>query len=44
MQILGLLIGVLQAYIFVVLTMVYIAAATQIHEDEEHKHKAHKTT
>lgn len=44
MQALGLLIGVLQAYIFVVLTMVYIAAATQSHEGAEHKTKAHKTT
>jgi F-type H+-transporting ATPase subunit a len=44
MQALGLLIGILQAYIFVVLTMVYIAAATQTHEGEEHKPKAHKTT
>lgn len=32
MQILGLLIGVIQAYIFAILTMVYIAAATQSHE------------
>ncbi|MBA4396360.1 MAG: F0F1 ATP synthase subunit A [Syntrophus sp. (in: bacteria)] len=44
MQALGLLIGVLQAYIFVVLTMVYIAAATQSHEGAEHKHKGHKET
>jgi len=41
MQALGLLIGILQAYIFVVLTMVYIAAATQSHEGAEHKHKGH---
>jgi F-type H+-transporting ATPase subunit a len=41
MQILGLLIGVLQAYIFVVLTLVYIAAATQSHEQTEHKAKGH---
>lgn len=42
MQALGLLIGILQAYIFVVLTMVYIAAATQAHEGSEHKPKGHK--
>jgi F-type H+-transporting ATPase subunit a len=42
MQALGLLIGILQAYIFVVLTMVYIAAATQSHEGSEHKPKRHK--
>ena len=44
MQVLGLLIGLIQAYIFVVLTMVYIASATQTHEDAEHKSKGHKTT
>ena len=44
MQVLGLLIGLIQAYIFVVLTMVYIASATQTHEDAEHKLKEHKTT
>lgn len=37
MQVLGLLIGIIQAYIFAVLTMVYIASATQSHEDAEHK-------
>ena len=37
MQVLGLLIGVIQAYIFAVLTMVYIASATQTHEEEAHK-------
>jgi F-type H+-transporting ATPase subunit a len=37
MQALGLLIGLIQAYIFVVLTMVYIASATQSHEETEHK-------
>ncbi len=42
MQALGLMIGVIQAYIFVILTMVYIAAATQSHEGGEHKHKGHK--
>jgi F-type H+-transporting ATPase subunit a len=42
MQALGLLIGLIQAYIFVVLTMVYIAAATQSHEDAGHKPKGHK--
>jgi len=41
MQALGLLIGVIQAYIFAVLTMVYIASATQTHEEAEHKQKEH---
>lgn len=41
MQALGLLIGILQAYIFVVLTMVYIAAATQSHEGAGHDRKGH---
>jgi F-type H+-transporting ATPase subunit a len=41
MQALGLLIGVIQAYIFAVLTMVYIASATQMHEETEHKQKEH---
>ncbi|MDI9571000.1 MAG: F0F1 ATP synthase subunit A [Pseudomonadota bacterium] len=39
MQILGLLIGLIQAYIFAILTMVYIASATQSHEETEHKPK-----
>lgn len=43
MQVLGLLIGIIQAYIFVVLAMVYIASATQTHEDAEHKAKFHQT-
>jgi len=37
MQVLGLLIGVIQAYIFAILAMVYIASATQAHEATEHK-------
>jgi F-type H+-transporting ATPase subunit a len=37
MQVLGLLIGIIQAYIFAVLTIVYIASATQSHEEAEHK-------
>ena len=41
MQALGLLIGIIQAYIFAVLTMVYIASATQTHEEAEHKQKDH---
>ena len=41
MQALGLLIGGIQAYIFAVLTMVYIASATQMHEETEHKQKEH---
>lgn len=37
MQVLGLLIGLIQAYIFAILAMVYIASATQSHEDIGHK-------
>ncbi|HET6489179.1 MAG TPA: F0F1 ATP synthase subunit A [Syntrophales bacterium] len=37
MQALGLLIGLIQAYIFAILAMVYIASATQAHEAAEHK-------
>ncbi|MCK7503479.1 MAG: hypothetical protein MZV70_04795 [Desulfobacterales bacterium] len=33
MQALGLLIGLIQAYIFAILAMVYIASATQTHEE-----------
>jgi F-type H+-transporting ATPase subunit a len=36
---LGLLIGMVQAYIFAILAMVYIASATQVHEQETHKEK-----
>ncbi len=39
MQVLGLLIGVIQAYIFAILAMVYIASATQAHEEEKGQHK-----
>jgi F-type H+-transporting ATPase subunit a len=35
MQILGLLIGLIQAYIFSILAMVYIASATQVHVEHE---------
>lgn len=35
MQLLGLLTGVIQAYIFAVLAMVYIAAAARSHEDKD---------
>jgi F-type H+-transporting ATPase subunit a len=38
MQALGLLIGLIQAYIFSILAMVYIASATQAHEESEEKH------
>ena len=38
MQVLGLLIGLIQAYIFSILTMVYIASATQTHEEVHKKH------
>jgi F-type H+-transporting ATPase subunit a len=37
MQVLGLLIGVIQAYIFAILAMVYIASATQAHEEKDGK-------
>ncbi len=39
MHALGLLIGLVQAYIFSILAMVYIASVTQVHHQEEHKHK-----
>jgi len=35
MQALGLLIGLIQAYIFSVLAMVYIASASQAHQEKE---------
>jgi len=38
MQVLGLLIGLIQAYIFAILAMVYIASATQAHEEEKGHH------
>jgi F-type H+-transporting ATPase subunit a len=41
MQVLGLLIGIIQAYIFAVLTIVYIASATQSHEEGESKSTNH---
>jgi F-type H+-transporting ATPase subunit a len=41
MQALGLLIGLIQAYIFAILAMVYIASASQAHEETEHKEKKH---
>jgi F-type H+-transporting ATPase subunit a len=34
----GLLIGMIQAYIFTVLAMVYIAAATQVHKKMGEQH------
>ena len=37
MQVLGLLIGIIQAYIFSILAMVYIASATQSHEEHPQK-------
>jgi F-type H+-transporting ATPase subunit a len=39
MHALGLLIGMVQAYIFAILAMVYIASATQAHEQETHREK-----
>ncbi len=41
MQALGLLIGLIQAYIFSVLAMVYIASASQAHQAEGDGHKKH---
>ena len=37
MQLLGLLTGLIQAYIFAVLAMVYIASATRAHAGDEHR-------
>jgi len=37
MQALGLLPGLLQAYIFAILSIVYIASATRVHEEEKQK-------
>jgi F-type H+-transporting ATPase subunit a len=34
MQALGLLTGLIQAYIFAILAMVYIAAATRVHQQQ----------
>jgi len=39
MQALGLLIGLIQAYIFAILAMVYIASATHVYHEEEEKIK-----
>jgi F-type H+-transporting ATPase subunit a len=39
MNALGLLIGMVQAYIFAILAMVYIASATQAHEHQPHKER-----
>ncbi len=39
MQVLGLLTGMIQAYIFAVLSMVYIASATAAHEKPQSEHK-----
>jgi F-type H+-transporting ATPase subunit a len=39
MHALGLLIGMVQAYIFSILAMVYIASATQAHEEKQHTGK-----
>lgn len=42
MQVLGLLTGVIQAYIFAVLAMVYIASATRTHAEAQQKADAHE--
>ena len=41
MQALGLLIGLIQAYIFSILAMVYIASASQAHQEKGAKEKKH---
>jgi len=43
MQLLGLLTGMIQAYIFAILAMVYIASATSVHEHGEPDEPEHKT-
>lgn len=43
MQALGLLIGVIQAYIFAVLAMVYIASGTRAHHERETKYEEKKS-
>jgi F-type H+-transporting ATPase subunit a len=43
MQVLGLLIGLIQAYIFAILAMVYIASASQAHEGKEPKERKNQT-
>lgn len=43
MQALGLLIGLIQAYIFAILAMVYIASASQAHEQEGPKEQKQQT-
>lgn len=40
MQIFGLLIGIIQAYVFAILSLVYIASATKAHEEEGNREVA----
>jgi F-type H+-transporting ATPase subunit a len=42
MQALGLLTGLIQAYIFAILAMVYIASATRVHEDQEEEREVER--
>lgn len=42
MQALGLLTGLIQAYIFAILSVVYIASATRVHEEKEQKFEENK--
>jgi F-type H+-transporting ATPase subunit a len=42
MHALGLLTGLIQAYIFAVLAMVYIASATRAHHEKEHRETEHE--
>ena len=42
MQALGLLTGVIQAYIFAVLAMVYIASATRAHQEKQKQNQSNQ--
>jgi len=42
MHALGLLTGLIQAYIFAILAMVYIASATRVHKEREEKHETNE--
>jgi F-type H+-transporting ATPase subunit a len=44
MNVLGLLTGTIQAYIFAILAMVYIASATRAHEQKSKRNNPHNTT
>ena len=42
MHALGLLTGLIQAYIFAILAMVYIASATRVHKESGEKHETNE--